>query len=283
MSFAIFDESFYLENNPDVAVAVDAGVFATGLDHFQQYGLAEGRVSVSPFYDEQLYFRANPDVEAAVAGGGFSSGLQHYINNGEAESRSPGAFNELAYRELYPDVAAAIAEGSYSSGLQHYIQLGQSEANRIGFFFGTTGNDTITGIGNNITNITGIDVEATAATGEGRIDLQSSTLGSGEVDTLIGGAARDLFILGTTDPFGSSQSFYVGNTEEDYALIQEFERGSDALLLAGASPVSYNIQVIDSNLNISTLNGDLIAIVEGVTSPLTQIPGTGLDGTFQLG
>lgn len=38
-----FDEFQYLTNNPDVAQAVGAGDFASGFDHFQQFGDAEGR------------------------------------------------------------------------------------------------------------------------------------------------------------------------------------------------------------------------------------------------
>lgn len=281
MSFAIFNENYYLSNYPDVEAAVDAGGFSTGLEHFQIFGLAEGRVLVSPFYDEQLYLRANPDVEAAVASGGFRSGLQHYIENGEAEGRSAGAFDEQAYLQLNPDVAAAVEAGGFSSGLHHYILFGQFEPNRIGFFFGTTGNDTITAIGE-ISNITGIDVEAVATTSDGRIDLQSNNLGVGEVDTLIGGTGRDLFVLGTPDPLGNIQSFYVGSDNDDYALIQNFESGSDAISLSGFSTVDYRLQPTNGNLNISTLSGDLIAIVEGVTV-LSQIPTTGFDGTFQIG
>lgn len=55
MSFDVFDESFYLSNYPDVKAAVDVGALTSGLQHFQQAGLAEGRVLVSPYYDEQFY------------------------------------------------------------------------------------------------------------------------------------------------------------------------------------------------------------------------------------
>lgn len=48
MIFVIFDESYYLASYSDVALAVSAGVFKSGFDHFQQSGLKEGRVKVSP-------------------------------------------------------------------------------------------------------------------------------------------------------------------------------------------------------------------------------------------
>jgi len=45
--FAVFDEVSIL-NNPDVAFSVAAGAFSSGLDHFQRFGLQEGRTLVSP-------------------------------------------------------------------------------------------------------------------------------------------------------------------------------------------------------------------------------------------
>lgn len=68
-SFAIFDENFYLSNYPDVAAAVIAGSFSSGLQHFQLYGLADNRFLVSPNYNETIYLQRYPDVAAAVAAG----------------------------------------------------------------------------------------------------------------------------------------------------------------------------------------------------------------------
>lgn len=41
---ASFDEDFYLQENPDVAAAVTAGVINSGLEHYQLFGQFEGRV-----------------------------------------------------------------------------------------------------------------------------------------------------------------------------------------------------------------------------------------------
>lgn len=40
---APFNEQYYLQSNPDVAAAVQNGDFASGLDHYNQYGQTEGR------------------------------------------------------------------------------------------------------------------------------------------------------------------------------------------------------------------------------------------------
>ena len=43
-----FDEAFYLASNPDVAAAVARGEFSSGLEHFQLFGQAEGRLGAPP-------------------------------------------------------------------------------------------------------------------------------------------------------------------------------------------------------------------------------------------
>lgn len=128
MSFAVFDEAFYLASYPDVRAAVAAGVYQSGLEHFQQFGLKESRVLVSKFYDEQFYLNTYPDVAAAVGERSLGSGLEHFIQWGETEGRSPSAlFDEAWYRIRYPDAAGAIAPTGFSSGLQHYIIYGEAE------------------------------------------------------------------------------------------------------------------------------------------------------------
>ncbi|MBD2098275.1 hypothetical protein H6F90_24710 [Trichocoleus sp. FACHB-591] len=136
MSFDIFDERYYLATNPDVANAVQAGFFSSGLQHFQLFGITEGRVSVSPLYNEGLYLQANPDVANAVATGSLRSGLQHYILYGETESRVGllGLYNEQAYLQRYPDVANAVQSGIFSSGFQHLVQFGLEEGRFAALF-----------------------------------------------------------------------------------------------------------------------------------------------------
>ncbi|MEB3830517.1 hypothetical protein [Phormidium sp. CCY1219] len=133
MSFAIFDETFYLNSYPDVQNAVNAGLVPSGFNHFQALGLSEGRVLGSPFYNEAAYLSNNPDVAAAVSSGAIASGLQHFIFFGEQEGRvsiSP-EWNEGTYLALNPDVASAVNSGVFASGLQHFLAFGEAE-NRPG-------------------------------------------------------------------------------------------------------------------------------------------------------
>lgn len=283
MTFAIFDENFYLSSNPDVREAVTAKIFSSGLQHFQLAGLAEGRVQVSPYYNEQLYLRNYLDVAVGIAAGGFESGLQHYMQYGEKEGRSPGAFDEEAYLVYYPDVKAAVNAGAFSSGLQHYIQQGQNEINRVGFFSGSTRADIITSFGVN-NDITGIDTTGYTQLANGKISYTSSRFGTGEVDILIGGPGRNVFTLGADNlNSGLYLNFYEDNGNADYARIQNFQPGIDLIRISGASISSSKLETVGGNLNISTLSGDLIAIVEGVRS-LTEIPdGSFTNGVFLLG
>ena len=289
MSFAIFNEEFYLNSYPDVRNAVNAGAISSGLQHFQQFGLAEGRVNVSPYFDEGLYLLKYPDVAAAVTSRGFKSGLQHYIETGEAEGRSPGTFNEQYYRQAHPDVAAAIAAGTFTSGLQHYIRYGQFEPSRGALFTGTTGNDTITSFGAT-TGISGVnaDNDLTIVNDDGYINFSGGDFGRGQVDTLIGNVGLDTYYLGAGRRIGNSsvytpEPFYIGGGNSDYALVKNFEVGKDSLVLAQGALTAYRFLPIDNNLNISNSVGDLVAIVEGVTS-LTQLPDNNfLDGVVYFG
>lgn len=166
-------------------------------------------------------------------------------------------FNEEAYLRTYPDVAAAVKAGSLSSGQQHYTLYGQFEK-RIGYFFGTPGNDSLTGFGSGTKLISGV---AFGALSNGR-----TVAGVGEVDTLVGTQGTDVFALGhpnlpqLTSP---AQRFYVGRGNADYALIQNFGRFKDVVVLEG-SPQNYNIQAVNGSSFISTASGDLVGIVQGI-------------------
>lgn len=145
MTFAVFNESFYLANNSDVQAAVKAGIFKSALEHFQQYGIKEGRLAVSPFYNESVYLQKNPDVAAAVKSGSFRSGLEHFIQFGETENRQASVlFDPNWYDRKNPDVTAAVKAGNLSSGFAHYLQFGQSENragtnfNEFAYFYGVT-------------------------------------------------------------------------------------------------------------------------------------------------
>jgi GT2 family glycosyltransferase len=59
-----FDEETYLRLNPDVRLAVAAGIFRSGLEHFQRYGGPEGRLLARPerLAPDRVVFTAPPGV-----------------------------------------------------------------------------------------------------------------------------------------------------------------------------------------------------------------------------
>jgi hypothetical protein len=105
-----FDPSFYMQQNPDVAQAVQAGDFSSPLQHYRQFGIGEGRnasaqAAANPGFQQigsfqpqlpqnmfmpQAYMQQNPDVAQAVQAGDFASPLEQYQQFGMAEGRSPG-------------------------------------------------------------------------------------------------------------------------------------------------------------------------------------------------
>jgi hypothetical protein len=111
----IFDEDFYLAQNPDVAAAgVDA------FTHYMNQGWREGR-DPSAFFDTSFYLNQNPDVNAAGV-----NPLSHFFNQGFTEGRDPSAFFDTSfYLSENPDVAAAGI-----NPLQHYINRATTETFR---------------------------------------------------------------------------------------------------------------------------------------------------------
>lgn len=121
----LFDEQFYLANNSDVAIAVNQGIFANGLNHFIEVGQFEGR-DPGPLFNTQFYLTNNPDVAGAVQGDQLT-GIEHFVNFGDQEGRDPSdAFNTVFYLGRSPDVAAAVQRDQLT-GIEHYIKFGQFE------------------------------------------------------------------------------------------------------------------------------------------------------------
>lgn len=135
---SLFDEHYYLQQNPDVAAAVKAGEFATGYDHYIQYGQYEGR-SPSPYWNEAWYLQENPDVAAAVQNHTVSSGFMQYYLYGQYENRGGLLyFNTQYYLNNNPNVAAAITAGTYTSAFEHFCDVGQYEGLSPMLYFSST-------------------------------------------------------------------------------------------------------------------------------------------------
>jgi serine protease len=127
---SLFDESFYLTQNLDVAQAVASGGLASGFDHFNRFGKFERRDPSALFYTE-FYLELHEDVEAAVNNGQLTT-IDHFVNFGQREGRDPiPEFVNSFYLETNSDVAAAVAGTTGApdplTSYQHFVQFGQFE------------------------------------------------------------------------------------------------------------------------------------------------------------
>jgi hypothetical protein len=99
------------------------------------------------------------------------------------------------------------------------------------------------------------------------LTLRPESLGKGEVDVLIGnkGGGGNEFLLGSfmTPVNPKAEAFYVGKGDADYARIQNFTKSKDVVVLAGELN-QYKLTPKEGNLHISTTDGDLVAIIEGI-------------------
>ncbi|MGV2830847.1 calcium-binding protein [Myxosarcina sp. GI1(2024)] len=169
-------------------------------------------------------------------------------------------FNEAIYLAENPEVAESVTEGQYTSGYEEYIQVGQFQERNGVIFNGTSGNDKIQASGQQ-SSVIGVNVE-TAEIGGRLITTETESLGIGDIDILGGSPGQNTFYLGDNAPENPSD-FYLGNGDNDYALIRNFDPSSeDAIYLAGNSE-DYNLETIDGSVHISK-NDDLIGIVEDI-------------------
>ncbi|NEP43369.1 MAG: hypothetical protein F6K35_30750, partial [Okeania sp. SIO2H7] len=121
----LFNEQWYLANNPGVAEAVARGTLSNGLFHFSRFGQFEGR-DPNPIFDTAFYLNDNPAVAAAV-GANQLTAVQHFIENGQFERRDPSPFFDTNfYLDRYPGVAEAVNGGGISA-IEHFVKDGQFE------------------------------------------------------------------------------------------------------------------------------------------------------------
>lgn len=121
----LFDEQWYLAENPSVAQAVANGTLSSGLDHFSRFGQFEGR-DPNAIFNTAFYLDDNFGVAAAV-GANQLTAVQHFIENGQFEGRDPSPFFDTSfYLDRYPEVASAVDSGAISA-IEHFVNFGQFE------------------------------------------------------------------------------------------------------------------------------------------------------------
>lgn len=128
MAIAGFNSTYYVQQYPDVLLAISQGVFKTAEEHFTKFGAKEGR-NPNAFFDSKYYLAQNQDVLQAVAAGTFASAYDHYVKNGAAEGRVPSAalatFDGAKYLAANADVKAAGFTDK--TAVSHYVLYGAAE------------------------------------------------------------------------------------------------------------------------------------------------------------
>lgn len=82
-----FDEKWYLEQYPDVALAIKEGDIPSAYVHWANVGVFEGRLPRSVSLDENDYARRHKDVARAVHDGTTDSLTDHFVRIGFLEGR----------------------------------------------------------------------------------------------------------------------------------------------------------------------------------------------------
>ena len=130
------DRYLYLETIPDarpleyLATYADLrAAFGTdevaGFDHFQRYGIVEGR---SPSFDGLDYIVSYDDLIAALPHTN-DAGATHFIENGAAEGRRV-LFDPVQYIASYDDLVRAFStrvDLKVTTAAEHYLEYGISE------------------------------------------------------------------------------------------------------------------------------------------------------------
>ncbi|MEG4091772.1 calcium-binding protein [Microcoleus sp. Pol12B4] len=277
-----FDENAYLAGNPDLAPFVRTvnpnAPFATGLDHFIQFGYDEGqrRTQVSPEYNESFYLANNSELQPFIQNGTFKSGYQHFVQFGAKEGRFGTSFFEPEYLKDNPDIVPFVNSGNLRTGREHFFNFGQFEPARDATFVGTRTNDVLTGVGVGDVELVGVEVGI-----DPQGNRQYESFGTNEFDVLIGAPGTNTFVLGVPPTSGnfSPTPLYLGNGQ---ATIRNFDIESDFIQLQGTSLNGYSLTPIGSNLSIQRF-GDVLGVIEGGASLNLSFQESNGNGTFLIG
>jgi Ca2+-binding RTX toxin-like protein len=124
---------------------------------------------------------------------------------------------------------------------------------------GSTNNDLLFGNGGN-DSVSG---------GVGNDNLQGAlgtSLGRGEIDTLTGGAGNDVFILGSTAGAFYNDGSPTSPGITDYALVTDFQTGTDRLQLKGSAANYY----LGAH-TVPGLSGEGLFLEAGATDELVAV------------
>jgi hypothetical protein len=123
----IFDEAYYLANNPGVVALIAQHKFKSAWDQFNRVGRFQG-LDPSPYFNTQFYLDHNPTVATALQRHTIRSAFQQFLSKGEKQGLQASAlFDESYYLATYPGIGAQVAQKLYRSGLEQYLLVGIHE------------------------------------------------------------------------------------------------------------------------------------------------------------
>lgn len=132
---SFFNDDEYLQRNPDIRAAIEAGLNMTPWSHFWNYGQKENR-TFSPLFEEAFYRTRNADIVPFINNGTLKSGFHHFWLYGQREGRQATPFfQESAYLQANSDVAAAKSANSFRSGFEHFALYGLREGRQAVSWF----------------------------------------------------------------------------------------------------------------------------------------------------
>ena len=143
-------------------------------------------------------------MQIFLQNGTFKKGYNHFIQFGAKEGRFGTSFFESEYLSNNPDLVPLVNSGALKTGREHYFNFGQFEPSRFATFFGTSGNDILTGLGAGDVRLIGVKFGVIPGS-FGQYQREESD-GSSEFDTLIGGSGRDTLAL-SLSLLGAKASF----------------------------------------------------------------------------
>lgn len=165
--------------------------------------------------------------------------------------------------KLYSDSARTLQVGT--TAIVSIADTSESPTPLNLVLWGSTSNDKILGgYGNDI--LTGVVKTGSTAV----------SLGKGQIDTLTGGAGKDVFVLGDSRGVFYNDNLNANSGSSDYALITDFSliddklqllTGSYLMTISGGNLSLYWDRNKNSNLDLSGNNKDeMIALFNGVTT-----------------
>lgn len=106
---ASLDEQSYIEANPDLKAAFEAGQISSVFDHWVEAGYFEDRFAATTPFDEAYYLDTYRDVSLSVQQGHIKDAKEHYRTAGEREWRIPNAAVEPEIRAWRTALLSQIA------------------------------------------------------------------------------------------------------------------------------------------------------------------------------